>query len=93
MLYVTIGSASQFSAMFYSAGRGEQFSYEALEALYEYYNEFGDCELDVVAVCCEWCEYDSLPEALEACGAENLDELQDRHFASLLTTGRVLVQE
>ena len=93
MLYITINSASQFSDMFYNAGRGEQFSYEALEALYEYYNEFGDYELDVVAVCCEWCEYDSLPEALEACGAENLDELQDRHFASLLTTGRVLVQE
>ena len=92
MLYVTINSASQFSDMFYNAGRGEQFSYEALEALYEYYNEL-DVELDVVGICCEWAEYDSLDEALEACGAENLDELQDRHFASLLTTGRVLVQE
>ena len=92
MLYVTIDSAAQFSDMFYHAGRGEQFSYEALEALYEYYNEFGDYELDVVAVCCDWCEHGSLDEALEACGAENLDELQDNNFVILLKTGSVLVQ-
>jgi|TARA_R110000787_G_scaffold285592_1_gene401749 hypothetical protein len=42
-------------------GRGEQFSYEALEVLFDYY-EMGcdDYNLDVIEICCEWSEYDSI---------------------------------
>ena len=43
--------------------RLDNFSYEALQELYNYYDEIekdiGEpIELDVIAICCEWTEYD-----------------------------------
>jgi predicted ArsR family transcriptional regulator len=50
-----------FRAAFNRAGRGEQFSYEGLELIFDYITEYEDetneqIELDVVAICCEWNE-------------------------------------
>jgi hypothetical protein len=50
-----------FRAAFNRAGRGEQFSYEGLELIFDYITEYEDetneqMELDVVAICCEWNE-------------------------------------
>lgn len=61
---------SQFIDAFRNVGRADQFSYEALVALYEYYTaleEDWECEveLDPIAICCEWSEYET---AWEACG-------------------------
>jgi len=37
--------------------RGNQFSYEALNMLFNYFEEFDeDMELDVIAICCEYSE-------------------------------------
>ena len=52
-----------FVSTFRESYRGDDFSYEALEVLFDYYDEIDqDCgtqtELDVVAICCEWGEYD-----------------------------------
>lgn len=54
-----------FERAFYDCGRGKQFSYGGLQALFEYLellesdiNE--DIELDVIGLCCEYTEYDSL---------------------------------
>lgn len=55
-----------FNDMFESfnkMGRGEQFTYDALKALFEYYDALSDdigenIELDVIAICCEWSEYE-----------------------------------
>ena len=57
----TITSASQFADMFKQSSRANQFSYEALEAIYEYLEDYSrdtgeNVELDVVAICCEWYE-------------------------------------
>ena len=43
------------------------FSYEGLHALFEYFEELEDdigeeIELDVVAICCDYTEYDSLED-------------------------------
>ena len=47
----------QFSAM----GRYGQFSYEAKKALYDYLEEIDSSyELDVIALCCDFVEYDNL---------------------------------
>ena len=51
--------------------RGDQFSYEALTALYEHldclaFNIGEPIELDVIALCCEWSEYDSIAEVRDA---------------------------
>jgi hypothetical protein len=38
-------------------GRGDQFSYEALNMLFNYFEEFDeDMELDVISICCEYSE-------------------------------------
>ena len=44
------------------------FSYEGLKALYEYFEEVAECsdsgtfELDVVAICCDYAEYKNFKE-------------------------------
>jgi len=57
----------QFRDAFHKMGRGEQFSYDGLTALYDYLEQLGDdigeeIELDVIALCCEYAEYDNLKE-------------------------------
>lgn len=67
---------NDFRQAFHNAGRGEQFSYEGLETLYEYLTQYEDdtgeeLELDVIALCCEYAEmtmqeiFDAYPEVLD----------------------------
>lgn len=56
-----------FIDAFRSMGRADQFSYAGLEALYDWLQEYSEdtgepYELDVVGLCCEFAEYDSLEE-------------------------------
>jgi len=54
---ITISHASQFRDAFHQADRHDQFSYEALNMLYEYFEDCDpDMELDVIAICCEYTE-------------------------------------
>jgi hypothetical protein len=55
--------------------RPENFSREALRALFEYYEEIeqgggGELEFDPIAICCDWTEYDSCVEAVKDYGSE-----------------------
>ena len=63
-----------FSKAFHNMGRGEQFSSCGLSALFEYFemleDESDQMELDVIAICCEYTEYDSLAEFQEDYGSE-----------------------
>lgn len=64
----SINSAHQFREAFRLAGRNNQFSYEGLEALFDYLEEVSeedDIELDVVALCCEYSE-DSIEDLIES---------------------------
>mgnify|MGYP001323231893 CR=1 FL=1 len=50
-----------FIEAFKQSSRKDQFSYEALEALFDYLEEYSDStgepvELDIIATCCEWTE-------------------------------------
>jgi hypothetical protein len=61
--------------------RPENFSYDALGAMFDYFDDFGsdvDVELDVVAICCEFSEYRTLADYNEQHGTAyaSLDELQ-----------------
>lgn len=63
---------SQFQEAFRLAGRGDQFSYEGLEVLFDYLENYSDetgehVELDVVALCCDYAE-SSIQELIEAYG-------------------------
>lgn len=48
---------SQFMDAFEKMGRGDQFSYEGLKLIYEYFEELDPSfDLDVIAICCEFAE-------------------------------------
>ena len=54
---LAIENASQFRDEFRQCGRGDQFSYEALGLLFNYFEEIDpDYDLDVIAICCEYAE-------------------------------------
>ena len=66
-----IVSEYEFTRAFDIMGRGDQFSYHGLQALYEWledvYCEDGDdgphgIELDVIALCCDFTQYKSIEE-------------------------------
>lgn len=57
----SINNVYQFREAFRLAGRGDQFSYEGLEFLFNYLEELSEdteepVELDVIALCCEYYE-------------------------------------
>ena len=57
----TIVSLYDFREAFRTMGRAEQFSYEGLEILFDYLEQYEDdtgeeLELDVVALCCDFYE-------------------------------------
>ena len=66
-MHITVTSA-MFADAFRRMGRENQFSREALEALFEYIENYEEdtgsrVELDVVGLCCEFTEYTTAVEA------------------------------
>ena len=64
MLYQEI-SKTDFIDQFKIMNRSEQFSREGLEALYGYFEELSEdqnIQFDVIAICCDFTEYDNLAE-------------------------------
>ncbi len=61
-------SLNQFRDAFVEMNRENQFSYDGLEYLFEYLEEIydGEYDLDVIALCCEFVEYDSYEEVVAA---------------------------
>tara|TARA_R110000803_G_scaffold24702_1_gene59314 strand:- start:743 stop:1057 length:315 start_codon:yes stop_codon:yes gene_type:complete len=69
--------------------RPDQFSYEALKTLYNYLDELyseemgiGSYELDVIALCCNYAEYDSLSDFNDNYGTdfERLVDIVDTDY-------------
>jgi len=56
MIYLEL-TQSMFTQAFHDHGRGDQFTHEALCAMYDYINSAGDLRLDVVGLCCDYTEY------------------------------------
>ena len=57
----------QFHRAFERMDRGDQFSYEGLNALFDYLEQYEDdtgeqVELDVIGLCCDYMEYESIEE-------------------------------
>jgi hypothetical protein len=73
-------SIYDFRDAFKAAGRGEQFSYDGLEVIFDYIKSYEQdtgeqTELDVIALCCEWAEddYKSVAEQYDI-DIDGLDE-------------------
>jgi hypothetical protein len=73
---------NDFRQAFIAYGRGDQFSYEGLNALFDYLEELSEdigesIELDVIALCCEFSEYADLEEIKGEYFSTTLDSLDD----------------
>ena len=85
-------SRYEFRDAFKRCDRWDNFSNEALNVLYDYYeeiephNEGLGVELDVIAICCEWTQYKSIEEYNEAYETdyENYEELADAGWCSVI---------
>jgi hypothetical protein len=88
---------SDFRDAFRSANRNENFSYEGLEALFECLEEIDEnMELDVVALCCEFTEYEDMQEFCTNYGDEyeTFDDIQQRTLLIPVgDDGRFIIQD
>ena len=76
----TTVSLYDFREAFRSMGRAEQFSYEGLEVLFDYLEQYEadtgeELELDVVALCCDY--YEDTTEAIAENYSIDLDGLDE----------------
>jgi|TARA_R110000868_G_scaffold409834_1_gene696206 hypothetical protein len=79
----------------------DNFSYDGLKALFEYLEQLGDdigeeIELDVIALCCEYAEYDSLKEYNDAYDTKygEIDLIQDdTTLIKIEGTERFIIQQ
>jgi hypothetical protein len=76
-------NVSQFRDAFQNMNRKENFSYAGLGALFDYLEEYEDStgeelELDVIALCCEYSEYESLEEFQNAYSSdyESIEDIE-----------------
>ena len=70
-----------FEREFIAFGRENQFTRQGLKALFNYLEEYEeDCgeeiELDVIALCCEYVEYDSLADFHREYSKDNYPTLE-----------------
>lgn len=71
-------TTTQFIDEFKNYNRGNQFSYGALCAIFDYYEEIDEnYELDVIDICCQWTEYKSLEDVYEAYGFDSKNEYDE----------------
>ena len=78
----------QFEQAFVKAGRGEQFSREALKALFEYIEGLEEdtgeeTELDVIALCCEFTEYEDI-EAFQSAYSSEYQTIDDIEYQTIV---------
>lgn len=98
MIVRTISSVHEFIAEFEACNRSSNFSVYALEAMFEFLNTYSEehgepIELDVIALCCEFTEYENIAECDQAYGCNNatIEELNNHTYAFELPNGGVLV--
>jgi hypothetical protein len=83
-----------FRQAFHNMGRGEQFSYEALELIYDYFEEVDpEFDLDVIAICCDFDEL-TTEEIIRQYGID-CDDIEDdeldEHVSDYLQNNTSLV--
>ena len=90
-------SINDFQRAFIDVGRAYQFSNEGLDGLYEYLTEFEndiveEYELDVIALCVEYSEYNSKEEYYaQYSDSDRVD--CDEHIVTELYSGGIIVRE
>ena len=89
-----------FIDAFKKMGREENFSYDGLIALYDYLEMFEDdtgqsIELDVIALCCGFTEYDNLEEFQADYGEdyETIEDIQNDTSVNMIDDDSFIIQQ
>ncbi len=91
-------SRTDFHDAFRDYNRLENFSYEGRDALFEWLEEYEECceepvELDVIALCCDFSEYNNIEEYREDYGKDKdftLDDLMDETTVIIVGEGFII---
>lgn len=86
---------SDFMEAFNDHECDDQFSPAALEALFEFFEELEDetgelVELDVIAICCDFTEYDSPQDCAEDMFLD-VEGMEDKDIISLLQEHTIVI--
>lgn len=92
-----------FVDAFRDMGRNTNFSYNGLRALYDYLEQLGDdigeeIDLDVIALCCDYSEYESALDCIKDCGynhepdKEQTEEEQEEAAREYLRDNTTLIE-
>ena len=80
--------------------RPDQFSYQGLGALFDYFEEIEDgigeeIELDVIGICCEYTEYEDLSEFQEDYGEEykTIEDIGDHTTVITVDDDSFIIQQ
>jgi len=91
MIFQTVNH-SEFQDAF-KAMRPDQFSYAALCVMFDYFDEFENYHLDVIAICCEWEEFDSIEDvALAYDDVHCIEDLYEMTLVLEMDNGSLVVQ-
>ena len=89
----------QFHRAFERMGSGKQFSYEGLNALFDYLEEYEDdtgetIELDVIALCCEYAEYKNIREYNDEYNyCESISQIRELTTVITIGTESFIIQQ
>jgi len=80
-----------------NARRPDQFTYAGLNALYAYLEQYEEdtgeqMELDVIALCCDFCQYDSIEEVCAAYDLADREELEENTIVIDCDDDSVIIQ-
>lgn len=92
---------TDFHDAFKNMGRGEQFSYDGLVALFEYLEQYEEdtgeeIELDVIALCCEYAEYANLAEFQQDYNTEDypdIDSIEEQTQVIRINDDAFIIQQ
>ena len=89
-----------FRRAFADYNRADQFSYEGLDALFDWLEELSEdtdtpYELDVIGLCCEFSEYNDLAEIQENYSSTDIDSIEDLrdHTSVIEFDGGIIIQD
>ena len=80
---------NDFLEEFKKYGREDNFSYQGKRALYDYLNELGEdigepIELDIIAICCDFTEFESLQEFNDNYSIDEINSIEDIDYYTIV---------
>lgn len=86
----------EFKQAFADYGRKDNFSYDGLEVLFNYLQDYEEStcteiDLDVIAICCDYTE-STIQEALESNGLNSIEELVEYTMVIPVDNDRIIYQ-